>query len=149
MLSSTQFFIAGTATSGTAHLKMYKVTFSNTSVDWANQMLCSGSWTAFYSGSMLSDDGSIIYSYFSFGISSRNMYFISQSVTSGSVIGSRYKSSVTVMYIFGSVLNGDYALATTNGPNVLVIFSLSTSTFTIKNFSGNLYNLSIELSSCR
>jgi len=42
MLTTTQFFIIGTPVSGTSHLRMYKVTFTSTSVNWANQITCSG-----------------------------------------------------------------------------------------------------------
>ena len=98
---------------------------------------------------MLSDDGSIIYSFISYGAGNGYMYFISQSVSTGSVIGSRYKSSTNVRNVYGSILKGDYILVVTNVPMALIIFKLSTSTFIIKTTSIIFYEIGIEPSSGR
>ena len=87
---------------------------------------------------MLSSDGSIIYSFFTFG-PTKYLYFCGLSVSDGRVVTTRYKPSVAVKQTFGSTLNGDYVIATTYEPISLVMYSISSSTFTIKFFSGVLY----------
>ena len=110
MISDSQFFVLGVSPSAPYDLHMYKLTFSKTSVDWADKIACaSGTWTSSFSESVLSADGLSIYSFINFG-SSRYLYFVSLSVSTGSVIGTRYKSSVTTNYVWGSALNGDYLI---------------------------------------
>ena len=75
MISNSQFFVLGTSSASPYNLRMYKITFSFTSVDWANQMACTTmSWSASYSESVLSTDKFTIYSFFTFG-SSASLYF--------------------------------------------------------------------------
>ena len=150
MISDTQFFMVGAGPSTPYDLHMYKLTFLNTSVDWADKIACaSGTWTSSFSESVLSEDGLSIYSFINFG-SSRYLYFVSLSVSTGSVVGTRYKSSVTTNYVWGSALNGDYLIASVESPTSLVMYSLSTSTFTIKWFSGTyLYGWGVEPSTGR
>ena len=134
-----------------APMFMYKVTYSSTSVNWASQIACITMWASTYSGSMLSEDKSIIYLYFMFGTSSSYiyLYFAALSASTGASIGTRYKSSTYMNYVFGSILKGDYILVTTDVPNSLVIYSLSASTFIIKTFANKNYCLGIEPSSGR
>ena len=111
MISNSQFFILGAASSSPNNLLMYKVTFSLTSADWANQITCtSGTWSTFYSESVLSSGGSTIYLFFMFGWSTKYLYFAGLSVADGRVTTTRYKSSVTVSAVHGSALNGDYVV---------------------------------------
>ena len=72
-------------------LHMYKITFSSTSPDWANQLVCNSgnNWSSYYSESLLSQDKSTIYSFFVFGLS-RYLYFVAMSVSDGSVSTNRY-----------------------------------------------------------
>ena len=108
MISSSQFFVLGVASSSPFNLQMYKITFSSTSVDWANQIACtSGTWIAYNSDSVLSSDRSTIYSFFTFG-QINYLYFAGLSVSSGSVTTTRYKSSTSAAYVWWSALNGDY-----------------------------------------
>ena len=58
-------------------------------------------------------------------------------MSSGSVATTRFKSSVGVNFIWGSVLNGDYVVATTQSQSSVVMYRISSSTFTIKSFAGN------------
>ena len=105
MISDSQFFVLGVGPSAPFNLHMYKLTFSKTSVDWADKLVCaSGTWTSSFSESILSADGLTIYSFINFG-SSLHLYFVSLSVSTGSVDGTRYKSSVTANYVWGSALN--------------------------------------------
>ena len=150
MVSSNQFFILGADISSPYNLRMCKYTFASTSADWENKMVCaSGTWASHFSESLLSKDGAYIYSFFIYG-STSYLYFATLAVSTGNVISSRYKSSVTIAFLYGSALNGDYILTTTNNPSSLVIFSLASSIFTIKSFnSGSLQGLGIEPSSGR
>ena len=152
MLSNSQFFILGATLASLAspyNLQMYKITFSSTSVDWANQIVCpSLTWSASNSESILSSDRSKIYLFFIYG-SPKYLYFAGLSVSDGSVITSRYKSNAGVNYVQGSASNGDFLVASTSSPTSVVIYCISSSTFTIKSFSDYLNGLGVEPSSGR
>ena len=108
MISNTQFFVLGASSTSPYNLQMYKFTFSFTSVNWANQIACvSGTWAASLSDSVLSSDGLTVYSFFTFGVT-KYLYFCGLSVSDGSVATTRYKSSASVLSVYGSALNGDY-----------------------------------------
>ena len=151
MLSSTQFFLIGIGPFPNP-LNMYKLTFSSTFVDWANKIVCSPSgWGSYVSESIMSQDGLTIYSFFLFGLVSQSyLYYAALSVSTGSVIGNRYKSSVSVQFVWGWAFNGDYFVATTANPSSLIIYNTYTSTFLIKSFSGSLlYGWAVEPTSGR
>ena len=151
MLSSTQFFLLGIGPLSNP-LNMYKLTFSSTSVDWANKIACSPwGWGSYLSESMLSQDGLTIHSFFLFRPASSSMYlyYAALSVSTGSVIGNRYKSSVSVGFVWGLASNGDYFVTTTGNPS-LVIYNTYTSTFLVKSFTGfSLYGWAVEPTSGR
>ena len=76
--------------------------------------MCSFSaWVALNSESYKSTDGTTIYSMFTYGNTATicYLYFVSQSVASGSVMATRYKSSTTVRYVYGGIFNGDYIVS--------------------------------------
>ena len=99
-------------------------------------MACSsGTWTAYYSWSTFSADGLQIYLFFPYG-ATRFLYFVTVSTTDGSVLNTRYKSSVSILSTASIALNGDYIVVATQNPNSVIIFSISTSVFTIKAYSG-------------
>ena len=152
MISNSQFFVLSITNNSPNNLNMYKITFSLTSVNWANQITCSGTWSSSYSESVLSSDGSTIYSFFVFG-STSYLYFCGLFVSDGSVATTRYKSSVSVSQVWGSTQNGDYVVATTYFSSTsisLVMYSISSATFTIKSFSSNyLLGWAVEPSSGR
>ena len=101
MISNSQFFVLG-ATSN-YNLQMYKITFSLTSVNWANQITCSsGRLSASLSESVLSYDGSTVYSFFTFGAQTY-LYFLGLSMSTGSVATTRYKSSASVSNVWGQL----------------------------------------------
>ena len=80
------------------------------------------------------------------------MYFITFNAASGAVVGNRYKSSVSMSAVFGSVLMGNYIITTPfeGTPNYYMLFNTVTQTFTIKKFSGFRFEpLAIEPSSGR
>ena len=85
---------------------------------------------------MLSSDGSTIYSLFTYGGSIfRYLYFCGLSVSDGRVTTTRYKSDDGIAEIYGSALNGDYIVATSISLHSILIYSISSSTFTIKYLS--------------
>ena len=110
MISNNQFFVLGIASTSPSNLQMYKIAFLSTSVDWANQIICAAGWSIFYSESVLSSDRSTVYMFFSYGPSSRYLYFAGLSISDGSVTTARYKSSATVVQVWGSTLNADYVV---------------------------------------
>ena len=113
MISNSQFFVLGAAPSSPNNLQIYKITFLSTSVNWANQIVCNtGKWSASNSESVLSSDGSTVYSFFTFGATSSTsyIYFCGLSVSDGSITTTRFKSDTTVYYAYGSALNGDYVI---------------------------------------
>ena len=152
MISNSQLFVLGITPASSKNLQMFKITFLSTLVDWADQIACtSGTWSASNSDSVLSSDGSTIYSFFLFG-SSNYLYFCGLSVSSGSVTTTRYKSSATVSYVQGSASNRDYIIATTYSSlsTSLVMYSISSPAFIIKSFSNNnLFGWGVEPSSGR
>ena len=150
MISNSQlFFLGRVKNSDPNQIRMYKITFASTSPDWAIQMQCgSDYWYSQASESILSSDGTKIYLFFIMSASDTNLYFSGLSVSDGSVTTTRYKSSVVVSDVRGAALNGDYIVATTY-TNFILIYRISTSTFTINSFSFDLYGWAVEPSSGR
>ena len=110
MISNSQFFVLGASPTSPYNLQIYKITFLSTSVNWANQIACpSGTWVASDSESVLSSDGSTVYSFFTFG-ATKYLYFVGLYVADGSVATTRYKSSASVSDVDGSALNGNYVV---------------------------------------
>ena len=133
MISPNQFFLLG-VDSNPGNLHMYKITFSSTNVNWANMIAWTGTCSASYSESVMSEDGLSIYLFFTYG-SSSYLYFVTLSTSTGSVIGARFKSSVTIASVFGSTIKGDYITITTQSFTSLIIYNLSSSKFNIKSSS--------------
>ena len=80
------------------------------------------------------------------------MHFITFNAASGAVVGNRYKSSISMYSIFGSVLMGNYIITTPfeGTPNYFMLFNTVTQAFTIKKFSAFRFEpLVIEPSSGR
>ena len=74
------------------------------------------------------------------------------SASSGSVIGSKYKSSITVSSVYGSALYGKYVVATiyATSSNYILIYNTELSSFSIKLYSVNtLYSWDFETSTGR
>ena len=92
-------------------------TYGNSVADWSKSMTWpSGSWSTSYSETLIdSTDSTKIYTVFSYG-STSYVYFLSMNVTNGDVIGSRYKSSISLISVYGFKQNGDYLLATIYNP---------------------------------
>ena len=83
---------------------------------------------------LLSPDSSTFYSFFTYG-ALKYLYYTEFSASTGSVIGTRYKSSSSISSVYGLAQSGDYFVAVTSSANLLVLYKISTSEFTIKRFS--------------
>ena len=145
MLSNTQLFCVGYE-QALNDFHLYKFTFGNFNADFAKKIQCTSTpWTASVSETLLSSDKSIIYSLFIYG-GTTYFNFVALNSTSGSVIGSRYKSSISWNYVHGSTINADYIAATLVWPDYfLVLLNSATSDFTINKFTGNyLYGVEVE-----
>ena len=136
MINDNQLFLTGNEPASTYHLLMYKITFGNTAVDWANKVSwTSGAWSTGYVASIMSTDGTQIYNLYTFGVT-RYLYFAGFSITNGSVVGSRYKSSVSWGESWGIVINVNYLIISISwGVPNLFIYDTFRSTFQIKGFA--------------
>ena len=114
----------------------------------------SGSWSASYSESMLISDKTTISSFYTYG-SPSYLYFASFSVSDGSVISSRYKSTISLSYVWGATISGDYlvTIACTSdflGTCYLVLLNKVSSQSSMRLFNGkDLFGCTIESSSGR
>ena len=99
----------------------------------------------------MSFDGLTIYSFILFGSPSNYyLYFASMLVSTGGVIGTRFKSNVTIKYVYTSAINEEYLITSSETPNSIIIYNLASSAFTIKRFSGDyILGSTIELSTGR
>ena len=151
MLSSTEFFFTGASPSPPTPppVRFYKYTFGNTVPDWTNKMFCSGgTWSTGYSETQVS--GSTIYNFFIAGVS-YSLYMVSFDVSTGNVVGSRYKSSISIGNVYGSALIGDYLLATLRSnslyPYYAIMYNIATETFIFRQYvSTSLFQSGIETS---
>ena len=152
MISDTELFWTTTTSTSDNNAVFIKLTFANTSADWAKQMSCSGPCNINNSWSLLSTDKSKIYTLFSYLQSSNyNIYFSWFQTSNGAIVGNKYKSITYWFAVFGLVLNGDNIVATflCSSP-YLVIYNISSDSFTFKSFSGSyLYDVAIESGSNR
>ena len=146
MIPSDQFYFLYADASSPYTLNMYKITFGQTSSDWANKMACnSGTWTTGLSESLLSTSGSLIYSYFIYGDSVKYMYLVSFVASTGSVFGSRYRSSAVWTTIYGIAQIGNYVTTiATCSDTYLVAFNVETSKFLLRLFNGDYLRSCIE-----
>ena len=152
-ISDSSFFMLGYGVSPFP-LHFYRITFGSTSPDWADKMLCSsGSWTLSYSESQLSSDKSKIYTFISYG-SPSYLYFITLSTSDGSILSSRYKSSINIPYTWNSAVSGDYIMVVAYGASTLaylLILNTATNIITTKNIVSGIivYDWGVETSTGR
>ena len=68
------------------------------------------------------------------------MYFVTFNKSDGAVIGSRYKSSITIGIIYGSAQKGDLIMLTVydySNNCYLAMLNITSNVFSIKQFSGS------------
>ena len=103
-------------------------------------------WDVQLSESLLSTDGTKIFSFFTYG-STYYMYFATFNKADGAVIGSRYKSSTPFDGIYGSAQKGDLVVLTVYYSCIYYLAMLDTtsSVFTMKQFSGSgLFGVAVQ-----
>ena len=105
------------------------------------------SWTLSYCysdsiESVISSDKSSIYFLFAYGsdIYATYLYFVCFNSLDGSILSSRYKSSINIYDVNSIILYGDYVISITGSP-YLVMYSITTFAFTIKKCNGILYSM--------
>ena len=152
MISDSQLFFI--AQGFLPDLYFVKITFENTSVDWANIIYWSyATCNTDLSESILSSDGLSIYSFFIYGDSINYFLFYASFLTSdGSVLGNRYISNINWNIVSSSAENGEYVavIVQCTSSSYLILFNTSKSTFITKVSSSNLlYGCSLDQTSER
>ena len=115
-------------------------------------MGCSSSgWNIINSESVMSNDMSKIFSFLAYSDSLSNIYFTTFKTLDGSILGTKYKTTISWSSAFSSVVNGDNVIATLLCTQYyLVIYNVASDSFTFKSFSnGFLYGLGVESGSGR
>ena len=133
MISDISFFFVGFDKSIPTNLFIYKTTFAQTTPDWCYKML----WPQEPCASSDSESiliSSTIYSFYIYGYY-YYMYFATFSVTTGSILNSRYKSSMRWNYITRISMNGDFIVVATSFPSSDYLMSFNTKTNEIKFWS--------------
>ena len=138
-ISDSQLFLIGSEPSSPYSLLLYKYAFGNTFTDWVSKMSWqSGIWAVHTAETMISSDNLKIYSFYLYGSVNVYIYFVTLSVSDGSVLGSRYKSSIAWSNIYGSKINGDYLLVNTNWVGQFITFvNTATSVIVNRAFAGS------------
>ena len=79
-----------------------------------------------------------------------NIYFSWFQTSNGAIVDNRYKSTTSWSNVYGSVLTGDNIVATLQcSPTYLLIYNITSDSFTFKSFSYYLYDVAIENGSNR
>ena len=144
-LSNTQLFLTGADRNSPYNFHAFKITFGSSTSDWSKKILWpTNNWRLYPSESLLSQDSSLIYSFFSYGDPSF-WYFVKFNASDGNVIGSKYKSNLGCPWLIGSAQNGYYLVASTFSTSaVLLFYNTITSTFSWKDYNGKLYQIANE-----
>ena len=145
MRSDDQLFLMGKDASTSTLFHTYMINFSTNSYNWANTISCSTDCSINLQESIQSSDNSKIYSLFLLELSP-NAYFITLNSSDGSVVGSRYKSSIGWSSDVGSARNGDNLVFSVKWyqPYNLFIYNTNSSTFSIISWNSNLYGMITE-----
>ena len=132
----------------------FQITFGSITSDWANSMLWTlATWYTSVSESIISADRTVIYTLFSYGMTNAYyIYFTTFSITSGSVVGTRFKSNIN-WYVCRSTYTGTQVVAIVYCTSVsyIMVFDTSSNTFTnlVANSTIGLYDIKIDQSSAR
>ena len=158
-LSSDRFYISGWAYDRSSYYTMMDVTFGSSQINWGASMksVSNNSFTPYINGAVLSSDKSKIYVVTPFGKVSGtsnnsnytftfdlNIYFVTLSATTGSVVGSIYKTDNGGYFVYGAAMSGDYVVApfysySSTLSSYLMFFNTATSSFSFKLFFGAMY----------
>ena len=146
-VSSSQFYFVGTEASPNYHLHMVKITYGSSVTDWSNRI----DWTGgicdvSYSGSLLSRDSTAIYSFFPFGVTGNQyLYFVTLNSSDGSVLGSRYISSLKSTCVYGITLADDFiAVNFCYSSYAIMLYNTVTSQFTYRKFIDFIFQITTD-----
>ena len=150
-IASSSF--SGATSTSLYNLQMYKITFSLTSVNWANQIACNFRDMICILFRICAELWRI-YSLLVLHIRIINNYIFillwSVCVWRKRCRTTRYKSSTAVSICMGVSFERRLRSSNYSSPSSLVMYSISSSAFTIKSFSGTyLYGWGVEPSSGR
>ena len=150
MLNDDQLFVMGQDVSTLTQFHIYKITFSTGSYNWGSQISCSSDCSPTYAESLQNSDSSKIYSLFLLE-SSPYAYFITLNATNGGAVDSRYKSSISWIYLIGSVRNGDNLVFNVCCASNTYVYVYDTNSFkfSINKWRSALYGMTIEPSTNR
>ena len=148
LLSDTQIFFIAEDTGSPFTIHMYKLTFGNTTPDWASKILCPYViWVDPRGVAKLSSDGSSLLIFFNYGAPIYS-FFITLDASTGSSIGTRYKSNYYCLFADGFATLGNYYVFVTqcNSVYTLVLYNMVSTAFTYKDFlnSPNIYSVIVE-----
>ena len=140
-VTDSQFFLTGYEPAPNFHLKIIKITFGNTAVDWGNKIICTGgTCTSGYSEVIINsaNQNNSVYTIIPYG-SPRNLYFMHINLVDGSVIGSVYASSSSWSDVYGIAQIDNKILASLDWGTLksLLICNTDIFQFEIKQFSGS------------
>ena len=110
MLNDTSFICASTFTGFGGNVRVYKITFGVTSVNWGNELACTGgTWNISNSEWITDSTKTYIYCLLSIGFNMRIQY-VKFSLDNGTVLGDRYQSSIYSpnIYVFQLSMSGNY-----------------------------------------
>ena len=149
-LTDSHLFLMGKDDSTVTLFHLFKINFTTSSYDWANKITCSSDCSPYLAESILSSDYSRIYSMFTLETPAY-LYFITLNATSGSIIGSRYRSSVFCSQWLMSLQSSNLLLFTaTCSSDYLFIFDTNLLAFTVKKeINISLYGIALELTTRR
>ena len=143
-ISDDTFFFVGTyPTLSPYALHFFRYLFGNTSPVWSFKLDGASGYSAFYSESLLSTDKTRIYTFDIYG-NPRYLYFITFDSSNGSVLGSRYKSSISWGRVNGGTIKDKFLMVTVECLDInLIIVNTETSEILIKKFDGTKLNACI------
>ena len=148
LLSDSQIFFIAVDVGAPYTEHMYKLTFGNTSPDWASKILCPFVLCVDSRGvAKLSNDGSLLYVFFNYG-APICLFFITLDASTGSSIGSLYKSNYQSLFADGFTYFGDYIIVIVkcNSIYTLLMYNTISSSFILKDIlnSPNIYSVLVE-----
>ena len=110
---------------------MYKVSQGSTLISWSYKLTWpSLSWSQDQSDTVLSSDGSLIYSFISYG-DLVYVHFASLNSTNGNIVGQRYKSNQSIWQVNSVSLFSYYVVASASWSSTgkVILYSLSSNSF--------------------
>ena len=108
MISDSQLFFIGVYFYDQTIINMLKVTIGNSHPDWALKTEWVGDWLIGCSTSILSSDGTNIYTFHVYGNPNALLMFTTFSKSTGSIVGSRFVSNIAISNAYWAKQNGDY-----------------------------------------